>query len=584
MPTKNDGQDLTPPSSTSTEPTELSPAQESTASTLLASPVLDSTVLPRPEGLIGQTLDGRYFVEKEMGHGGVGVVYLARDRRLVDKCVVVKVLLEKWLQDEWVVSKFLHEKEALARVDHPGIIGILDAGELPDGKPFIVMQCVDGVTLRSVLRPEGMSLERVARLIEQAADALGEAHERGIFHRDLKPENIMLQSLGGGREQVKIIDFGIAKVRDSAVAPSTKVSATVGTIAYMSPEQLRAERLTTASDIYALGAVAYEMLTGRRPFNPESKFQILEVQRAGVRVKPQDLRPALSERAQAVILKALSFNPQDRYQDAREFGLELAEALTGDSRPAKIPAQEGFDEIAPGGSSLSTKPSPHFKQRAILLTALALVIGIIGLIVWRALKPATIQQNQPQQTASSIPASARSLNYSLLVQKMRDGRPFQEPFESSGQEIFENGYKFIFRASSPQPGYFYLLNEGAPDSGLPGFTMLYPTPKKNGGSAGLAASAQLLTGWNHFGGQAGTEQLWIVLADEPVAELEAARATAFQNEKGALTDAAQARSVREFLTKHAAQKPEVAKDTIKKQTIIRGAGAVLVYLVELEHR
>jgi hypothetical protein len=172
------------------------------------------------------------------------------------------------------------------------------------------------------------------------------------------------------------------------------------------------------------------------------------------------------------------------------------------------------------------------------------------------------------------------VSYSLLVQKMRDGKPYQEPFESSGQEIFENGYKFIFRAASAQPGYFYLLNEGAPESGVRGFTMLYPTPKK----IGATASAQIQTGWNHFGGQAGTEQLWLIFADKPVAELEAARATAFQNEKGALTDAAQARSVREFLTSHAAQKPEVSKDTAQKLTVIKGAGEVLVYLVELEHR
>jgi serine/threonine protein kinase len=586
MPSENDQPDLTPHSSiseASTAPTEVSPAIDSIASTLPAPPSLASTILPRPEGLIGKTLDGRYFIEKELGHGGIGVVYLARDRRLVDKCVVVKVLLEKWLQDDWVVGKFLHEKEALARIDHPGIVGIVDAGELPDSKPYIVMQCVDGVTLRSVMQHEGMDIERAARLIEQVGDALGEAHAKGILHRDLKPENIMLQSLGGGREQAKIIDFGIAKVRDSAVAPSTTVSATVGTIAYMSPEQLSARPLTVASDIYALGAIAYEMLTGRRPFNPESKFQMLEMQRAGLRVKPADLRPALSERAQAIILKSLSFEPSDRYQNAREFGQELTHALAEDGQPAKFQMEDAAAKMLHGNSSNSGSLKPGFKLRLIITLAL-FVVGITGIVVWWFLRSASNEQNAPQKRASTVALPERSLTYSLLVQKMRDGKPYQEPFESSGQEIFENGYKFIFRVSNSQPGYFYLLNEGAPDSGASGLNMLYPTPRRNEGSARLDAGAQVETGWNVFSGRDGTELLWVISAAEPVPEIEAARETAFKNEKGALTDAAQAQSVREFLAKHAAQKLEVAKDTTRRQTILRGSGEALVYRVELEHR
>jgi serine/threonine protein kinase len=589
MPLENDSQDLTtPPSITAaTAQTEVSPSPDSTAPTMPASPSLDSTVLPRPERLIGETLDGRYFIEKELGHGGVGVVYLALDRRLLDKCVVVKVLLERWLQDEWVVGKFLHEKEALARIDHPGIIGILDAGELPDGKPYIVMQCVDGVTLRSVMQPEGMEIERAARLIEQAADALDAAHEKGILHRDLKPENIMLQSLGGGREQVKIIDFGIAKVRDSRVAPSTVVSATAGTIAYMSPEQLSARQLTPASDIYTLGAIAYEMLTGRRPFNPESKFQMLDVQREGVRAKPQDLRPALPERAQAVILKALAFEPDERYQNALEFGRELAGALAGDAQrapvlddavaAAKIPAHD---------TSNSKSLEPGFKLRVILTLAL-FALGIAGITIWWASRPASNQQSQPQETASTVPLPERSLVYSLLVQKMRDGKPYQEPFESSGQEIFENGYKFRLNVSCSQPGYLFLINQGPPgksNNDAPNFTMLYPTPIKNGGSAQLIANEPMQTNWNMFSGEAGDEQFWIVWATEPVAEIESAKETAFNNAKGALSNIRQAQEVREFLAKYAAQKVETAKDEVKRLTIIKGTGAILVDLVKLAHR
>ena len=332
MPPENDRDDSTRPSPDALAPTV--PAQQSIKTDQTAPTIVESTVpqlnmetLPPPEKMIGLTLDGRYFVESELGHGGIDAVYLARDRKLVDKPVVIKVLLEKSLQSDWAVRKFDQEKEALARVDHPGIIGILDTGELPDGKPYIVMQYVDGVTLRSIMRPEGANLYRAAPLMEQIGHALSAAHEEGVFHRDLKPENIMIQMLAGNREQVKIIDFGIAKIRDSQVAPSNVVGATASTIAYMSPEQLRAEKVTAPSDVYALGVIAYELVTGRRPFNPETLFQLLEMQREDVRVKPKDLRPALSEAAQTVILRALAFDRNDRYQTAAEFGEDFAKAV-----------------------------------------------------------------------------------------------------------------------------------------------------------------------------------------------------------------------------------------------------------------
>src|SRR5580765_8952501 len=135
---------------------------------------VNETTLPQQSSLVNQTLDGRYLIQGELGQGGVGAVYLARDRKLHDKPVVVKVLLDKSLQNSWVVQKFQQEKEALARVDHPGVVGILDTGELPDGKPYLVMQYVEGMSLRDAIKaqPEGMNLERIAVLIKQIGAAL----------------------------------------------------------------------------------------------------------------------------------------------------------------------------------------------------------------------------------------------------------------------------------------------------------------------------------------------------------------------------------------------------------------------------
>jgi len=289
-----------------------------------------ATIRGDADSILGSLLDGRYLVKRKLGQGGFGVVYLASDEKMMSRPVVVKCLHDTDTGNEWSVRKFKQEMEALARIDHPSIVGVFDTGQLPDGEPYIVMQYVDGCSLRTLITPEGMGFWRAANIIRQIGRALGAAHDRGILHRDLKPENIMIQNPGGDDEQVKIIDFGIAKVKNSLVSTSTAGDRAVGTIAYMSPEQLSAGPVSTASDVYCFGVIAYEMLTGRRPANPESAYQLLEMQRSGVRVKPIDLRPGLPEPAQTSLLKALSFDAKERYQRARDFGDELAGLLVGD--------------------------------------------------------------------------------------------------------------------------------------------------------------------------------------------------------------------------------------------------------------
>ena len=286
--------------------------------------------------LTGARLKDRYVIEKEIGRGGFGAVYLARDEQLHGRPVVIKVLLEQASDSEWYTKKFRQESEALARIDHPGVVGVLDAGQMPDGKPFLVMQFVDGVTLRAVMKAGRLELGRAARLVRQLGGALTAAHERGVYHRDLKPENIMLQDLGGGEEQAKIIDFGIATVMESQAArpEATRVA---GSAHYMAPEQLLGKP-AASSDIYSLGVIAYEMVTGWRPFEPESGAQLYLLQQEGVKTKPAELRPELSGAAQEAILKAMSFDAGLRYARARDFGEEFARAAGGDTGAAKTAA------------------------------------------------------------------------------------------------------------------------------------------------------------------------------------------------------------------------------------------------------
>lgn len=332
--------------------------------------VLEPTVPAPTADAVTPVIADRYAIERELGRGGMGVVYLARDQKLHQKPVVIKVLLEDAMRDEWTVRKFQQEKEALARVDHPGVVGILDTGELPDGKPFIVMQYIEGISLGDAMKPEGMAFERAASIIRQIGDALSAVHDKNIYHRDLKPQNIMLQTRSHGDEQVKIVDFGIAKVKDSVVGPSTVTGAsTAGTIVYMSPEHLRGEKVTSASDIYSFGVIAYEMVTGRRPFHPDTVAHLAEMQREGVQARPSALRPRLSEEAEKLILSALEFEPQARPQNAAEFGAALASALMGDEETLKRPAVEKEQELTVVAEATpSSEQSLNGDQKAVFIS------------------------------------------------------------------------------------------------------------------------------------------------------------------------------------------------------------------------
>jgi serine/threonine protein kinase/TolB-like protein/cytochrome c-type biogenesis protein CcmH/NrfG len=284
-------------------------------------------------------LKGRYEVERELGRGGMSAVYLARDRELLSKHVVVKVLLEETQVDPWIRQKFQQEMEALARIDHPGVVGVLDHGLTPEGKQFLVMQYIEGQTLRRAIEAGSMNFRRAAGLIRQMGNALAAAHEKGVWHRDLKPENVMLQALSG-EEHVKLIDFGIAGIQNSQFGgEQTKIA---GSLSYMAPEQF-AGHPSAASDTYALGVIAYEMLTGKKPFASDSMMHLAAEDTRVVR--PSALRPELPEAAERSIGKAMSFREELRQGEVREFTEELYQALAGGETTRK-PAAPGTVEIA----------------------------------------------------------------------------------------------------------------------------------------------------------------------------------------------------------------------------------------------
>lgn len=519
---------------------------DDSAGGFLESPIikLDFT----PQNLVGTTIDERYLVEKELGHGGMSQVYVALDLKLKRQAVVIKILSEALVHDSYARQKFEQEVEALLRIDHPGVVRVLDVGHLSDERPYIVMQYVDGETLRSEIPTEGMNPKRVASILKQIGAALEHVHEKRIYHRDLKPENIIIKR---DADSVVLLDFGIAKVKDSVVAPSTAHGASVGTLLYMSPEQLRGEDVTAASDIYSMGVIAYELVTGRRPFNPTSASQLLEMQRAGVRVKPIHLCDELPAKAQAIILRALSFDPRARYTSASDFGDELAHALV-DSRVR----------------SANKRWPTVFSVSALIVLCAAL--GAPG--VWKYLR------RTPKETPTS------TFSYYLTVQKMRDGKEYEDPFKSNGQDTFESGDRFRLNVSSPNPGYLYVLNEGLPETNSTSFVLIYPSRAINNGSATLGANQPVQSDWTIFRGPAGAENFWIVWSASPVTQIESAKDEAFKSLNGGLENQSLV-TVKEFLRmKQDEIKVRVTHYKASQTVLVRGPGDVLVTLAQFNHR
>lgn len=561
-------------------------------------PTLIDTAHPVKDGLIGSTLDGRYCIEKVLGSGGIGRVYLARDKpELISRHVVVKVLLEESLQSEWTVNKFRHEIEALAKIDDPGVIGVIDAGTLPGGAPYLVMQYVDGVTLRSMIEPvrdRGMNFESAASIIRQVCCAVCSAHEKGIYHRDLKPENIMIRNPNTSKEQVKVIDFGIAKLTDAATAPGTVVEKFVGTPAYMSPEQVHAMPVTAASDIYSMGVIAYEMLTGRRPFNFETPFQLASMQRDGVRLKPRDLRPALTDRAQNIILKALAADPDDRYKDISKFGDDLAQALlTGLSKGEGVVREEDKIETLLMTGRVPATDKKSLSRILIPLIAL-LIVAAGGLTLWFKTTSEPEAKSKGATGAESPPPTIEShtISYYMQVQKYRNGAPYQKPFPVPGEINFEKDDRVQIFLTSPEQGYFYLLNQGPKkaDGTWPNLIIIIPEADN---SALQPANQQIQIpppsakpdeDWIGFDAAEGTEELWMVWSTRPVPELEAAKKWSNRKDEGEIKDTRQSDEVREFLSSsRSSSAPEAKKNEDGTKTTVVGKSSTLVYHVALQH-
>jgi tRNA A-37 threonylcarbamoyl transferase component Bud32 len=285
---------------------------------------------------LGRPVGGRYHLKSVLGRGGSGVVYEACDERVAGRRVVVKLLHDFWSSEDWMRRRFREEVAVLTRLDHPGIVSLIDAGEIEDGRLFLVLPFHEARTLRDALAGGPLDATFAARLLREIGEAVGYAHSHGVVHRDLKPENILLVRRSDG-EHPLLIDFGIARVGDPG-GPRATTTHLMGSAFYMAPEHLMG-KAQAASDVYSLGVIAWEMLTGARPFDSASPFALPELQRKGVGDAFFRLRTDLGTAVGRQLARALAFDPARRPALVAAFTGELADSLQAgalDSRLARL--------------------------------------------------------------------------------------------------------------------------------------------------------------------------------------------------------------------------------------------------------
>jgi serine/threonine-protein kinase len=295
----------------------------------------DPTVaIARPvvDPLLGRTLDEKYRLDERLGTGGMGTVYRAT-HLLIDRPVAIKVLNSRYVEDEAAQVRFRREARAAGRLQHANAVTVTDFGSTSDGLVYIVMELLEGYTLRDVLAREApLDVARAVSIMLQISSAVAAAHDAGIIHRDLKPANIFIVQRKDAPPFVKVLDFGIAKLAAEALDDDddpqtlTQVGAMIGTPRYMSPEQCDGAHLTPAADVYSLGIILYEMLTGTTPFNGTSPLAIAIKHSSQQPRGPREFVATIPPAIEAIVLHALEKKPEARPQDAEAFRKELYEA------------------------------------------------------------------------------------------------------------------------------------------------------------------------------------------------------------------------------------------------------------------
>jgi beta-lactam-binding protein with PASTA domain len=434
------------------------------------------------------TVGGRYELGELLGRGGMAEVRRAVDQRL-GRPVAVKQLRTDFATDPTFQARFRREAQSAAGLNHPTIVAVYDTGEETDpltgvSVPYIVMELVEGQTLRDVLR-EGRKIlpERALELTQGVLDALSYSHKAGIVHRDIKPANVMLGPGGG----VKVMDFGIARAVADTSATMTQTAAVIGTAQYLSPEQARGETVDARSDLYSAGCLLYELLVGRPPFIGDSPVSVAYQHVREAPIPPSQLDPEITPEIDAVVLKALAKDPDDRYQSATEMKADISRLLSGQQTTAQqatavVPLAAGamaanaYDTPTHVAGPPTVVPpeapeeeyeeeEPQKSRVALAILIGALIVAALGLGGWglyRVFNPSTPQvekvtvpnvttfteqQARDQLTANQLQVEVKTVNGD---EETKGQITAQEPV--AGTEVEVNSTVVITLNEGPKTG------------------------------------------------------------------------------------------------------------------------------------
>jgi serine/threonine protein kinase len=293
----------------------------------------------KPQG--GERVIGNYRLSKMLGQGGMGTVYAA-EHKAIGKKVAIKLLLPQFSQRRDILERFFFEAKTVTDIHHENIVDVLDFGQTDEGEAYIQMEYLDGKSLATALRDKvPLPPKRVAHIALQMCSALKAAHEKGIVHRDIKPDNIFLtERVGQSDYFVKVLDFGIAKLLNNEEQQAQERGAVIGTVLYMSPEQAIGAGVDHQTDIYAMGAVLFEMCCGAPPFMDKDAGKIRRMHITEKPPMPRSINPELPKKIEDVILKCLAKEKKDRYQDLLEVAADLGDAVGTDPKPYFFKASE----------------------------------------------------------------------------------------------------------------------------------------------------------------------------------------------------------------------------------------------------
>ncbi len=378
-----------------------------------------------PGGMIGQVVGGRYRVTRVIGEGGMGVVYEAEQRMGEhSRRVAIKTLLPELSEDHAIVSRFYRESGVVAQLEHPNTIRFYDFGETPGGQLYIAMELVRGRSLTEVIEDGPLSVERVRHILRQVAGALDEAHALGIIHRDLKPDNIILTERGGEADFVKLLDFGIATRVGPDAKDQTKLTQqgmVLGTPPYMSPEQLAGDSVDPRSDIYSLGIIAYEMLTGRLPFEADTPWMWASKHMTEAPRPPSTVtQMPIPREVESAVLHALEKAKAARPATAMDFWRELSgEAPRDRTEPGGLaladtfPGQAGPPQVRTAAAMAApvAPPPPRRSRAGVVLATLGLLVGGGLALAALMIKPAP-----PETPLPPVAAGAGSVELAPLGQ------------------------------------------------------------------------------------------------------------------------------------------------------------------------